>query len=152
MRSIALPRALLLAIAFASASIREDYATAVAAAAPQPAVSAPSDKFHPLVLDRFYKRPLSDHKPTDSWGQVPRGVTNFDGVPFRMFGYIELTGLGPARDKDFYPTRVGEIPVGQRTTRLHLIHGAAYADPDGTPIAAIRLNYARGEERRLFLR
>jgi len=83
---------------------------------------------------------------------VPRGVTNFDSVPFRMFGLIELTGLGSARDGYFQPTRVGEIPVSQRATRLHLIHAASYDDPDDTPVAELWLHYKNGTDRKIFIR
>jgi hypothetical protein len=108
--------------------------------------------FHPVILDQFYQRQFVDYRPTESWAQVPRGKTNFDGVPFLMFGKIDLTGLGRARDGEFQPARVGEIPVGERATRVHLMHGASYDAPDGTPIACVLLAYENGEARRLFIR
>jgi hypothetical protein len=86
------------------------------------------------------------------WARVPRGVTNFDGVPFRMLGPIELTGLGSARDGYFQPARVGEVPLGRRATRLHVIHSASYDDPDNTPVAALWLHYTNGTDRRIFIR
>jgi len=53
--------------------------------------------FHPVLLDEFYQRQFVDYRPTESWAQVPRGETNLDGVPFLMFGKIDLAGLvGPA--------------------------------------------------------
>ena len=134
-----------------------------AASAPGPttAASAPADSrsksasdatFHPVSLDAFYQRQFEDYRPTESWAQVPRGETNFDGVPFLMFGKIDLTGLGRARDGEFQPARVGEIPVGRRATRLHLVHGASYDCPDETPIASVLLRYDNGETRGLFIR
>ena len=93
-----------------------------------------------------------DYRPTESWAQVPRGETNFDGVPFLMFGKIDLTGLGRARDGEFQPARVGEIPVGRRAARVHLMHGASYDCPDETPIASVLLRYENGETRGLFIR
>src|SRR5262245_17769813 len=123
--------------------------TAVAAAAKE---TTPSTRFYALPLESFYQRLFASYRPTDSWAQVPRGATNFDGVPFRMFGKIDLTGLGRARDGEFQPSRVGDIPVGHRATRVHLIHGASYDAPDDTPVASVRMRYENGETRNLFLR
>jgi hypothetical protein len=117
-----------------------------------PAKPVPAGAFHPVSLDAFYQRQFADYRPTDSWAQVPRGETNFDGVPFLMFGKIDLTGLGRARDGEFQPARVGDIPVGHRATRVHLIHGASYDAPDGTPMASVLLRYENGETRHLFIR
>jgi hypothetical protein len=115
-------------------------------------VERSTNQFRPVDLDRFYQRTFASYKPTDSWAMVPRGVTNLDGVPFRMFGKIDLTGLGRARDGEFQPARIGEIPVGQRAARLHLIHGASYDTPDDTPTACLLLHYKSGEDRKLFIR
>jgi hypothetical protein len=112
----------------------------------------PAGALHPVSLDAFYQRQFADYRPTDSWAQVPRGETNFDGVPFLMFGKIDLTGLGRARDGEFQPARVGDIPVGHRAARVHLIHGASYDAPDDTPIASVLLRYENGETRHLFIR
>ncbi len=121
----------------------------------EPATAIDTNRFHPVSLDRFHTRPLSYFKATEpngAWSFVPQGTTDFGGVPFRMFGFIELTGLGPARDRKFQLTRVGEIPVAARAARLHLIHGAAYADPDGTPVSSVVLHYRNGQDRKVFLR
>lgn len=124
-------------------------------AAAQPAeisASVETNRFHLVSLDGFYQRPFASYKPTEMWARVPRGVTNFDGVPFRMIGPIELTGLGSARDGYFQPARVGEIPLGRKATRLHVIHSASYDDPDDTPVAALWLHYTNGTDRKIFIR
>jgi hypothetical protein len=108
--------------------------------------------FDPIPLERFYERAFSSYKPTESWALVPQGMTHLGGVPFRMFGKLDLTGLGRARDGEFKPPRIGEIPLGQRAARIHLVHGASYDAPDGTPIACLLLHYENGEERRVFIR
>jgi len=126
-------------------------ATPVAPASDSPASPAAASPFHPVVLDAFYQRQFADYRPTESWAQVPHGETNFDGVPFLMFGKIDLTGLGRARDGEFQPPRVGEIPVERRAARLHLVHGASYDCPDGTPVASVLLRYKSGEVRKLFI-
>jgi len=116
------------------------------------AQASSTNHFHPVSLDGFYQRPFASYKPTEMWARVPRGVTNFDGVPFRMIGPIELTGLGSARDGYFQPARVGEVPLGRKATRLHVIHAASYDDPDDTPVAALWLHYTNGTDRRIFIR
>jgi len=68
-----------------------------------------------------------------------------------MFGKFDLTGLGRARDGEFQPTRVGEIPVGHRANRVHLLHGASYDSPDGTPVACLLLRYKDDSVRRFFI-
>jgi len=114
---------------------------------------ASATNFHPVVLDQFYQRQFVDYRPTESWAQVPRGETNFDGVPFLMFGKIDLTGLGSGPDGvNSSLRRVGEIPVLGEPPAWHLGHGASYDSPDGTPIACVRLRYQNGETRRLFIR
>ena len=109
-------------------------------------------QFYPIPLDQFYQRLFTAYRPTDSWALVPRGVTSFDGVPFRMFGKIDLAGLGRARDGEFQPARVGEIPVNRRAARVHVVHGASYDCPDNTPVSCLLLHYNHGEARRLFIR
>ncbi|HEY0552189.1 MAG TPA: sigma-70 family RNA polymerase sigma factor [Verrucomicrobiae bacterium] len=110
-----------------------------------------SDRFHSLTLTPFYNRLLTSFNSTESWGQVPRGVNVFDGVPFEMSGKLDLTGLGRARDGEFQPSRVGEIAVNRKFTHLHLIHGTTYTSPDGSPVSCIVLRYRSGATRKLFI-
>ncbi len=110
-----------------------------------------SDPFHALTLTPFYNRLLTSFNSTESWGQVPRGVNVFDGVPFEMLGKLDLTGLGRARDGEFQPTRAGEIAVNRKFTYLHLIHGTTYTSPDGSPVSSVVLRYRNGETRKLFI-
>ena len=117
-----------------------------------PLVAVNAENFHIVALDRFISRPFVTYRETESWGMVPRGDTNFDGVPFRFTGKVDLTGLGRARDGEFQLPRAGEILVGRRATRLHLIHGASYDSPDDTPIACVLLHYTNGMSRKLFIR
>jgi hypothetical protein len=112
---------------------------------------AATNRFYPVSLELFYQRLLASYRTNETFGAVPRGVTEFDGVPFRMFGKIEINGMGPTRANNFFPTRVGEIPVKRRVARLHLISGAGYKDPDRTPLAEVRLHYTNGEMRNIFI-
>ncbi len=115
-------------------------------------VPAATDRFQPLPLTRYYNRLFTSPYPADGWELVPRGIVDFEGVPFRMYGKITLTGLGPVRDGVFDPARIGEIPVAQHATRLHLIHGARYDAADDTPLACLLLHYDNGEDRKIFIR
>ena len=132
--------------AFAQAQSGQS-ANAPKAPAPPPS----SEPFQPVPLNKFYQRLLSSYTARDAWGAVPRGLQRYDGIPFLMEGKIELNGLGPTRDGNFMPTRVGEIPVNRRVLRVHWIGGAGYKDPDETPLAEIRFNYKNGETRRMFI-
>jgi hypothetical protein len=89
--------------------------------------------FHPLPLEAFYQRLLANYRTNEPFGAVPKGVVEFDGVPFRMFGKIEMNGLGPRATIIFYPLALGDSG-GRRFERLHLVSGAGYKDPDGTPL------------------
>ena len=113
--------------------------------------AAATNRFHPVALEPFYQRLLASYRTNEPFGAVPRGVMEFDGIPFRMFGKIEMNGMGPTRANNFYPTRVGEIPVKRRLARLHLVSGAGYKDPDRTPLAEVRLHYTNGEMRNIFI-
>jgi RNA polymerase sigma factor (sigma-70 family) len=109
------------------------------------------EPFRMLTLAPYYNRLLTSFDSTESWGQVPRGVTVFDGVPFEMSGKLDLTGLGRARDGEFQPSRVGEIAVNQKFTYLHMIHGTTYTSPEVSPVSCIVLRYQNGATRKLFI-
>src|SRR5213594_2574518 len=103
------------------------------------------------------RNPVPWHRPADDLRirfnaiSPKSGSLNLGSVPFRMFGKFDLTGLGRARDGEFQPTRVGEIPVGHRANRVHLLHGASYDSPDGTPVACLLLRYKDDSVRRFFI-
>jgi len=114
------------------------------------AAAAPA--FHPVSLSGLVKG-WDQFNPGECWTVVPRGLQRLEGVPFQMDGTLELTGLGSARDqRGFYRTRITGIPIGHKGHRLHLITGAGYNAPDGTPIAKILAHYADGAEQAFYLR
>src|SRR4051794_1187689 len=98
-------RLLLLLGLFASSQIAQSRA------AESSAIS--TNRFHPLPLERFYQRTLSSYRTNEPLAAVPGGLVEIDGVPFRMFGKIEMNGLGPTRNNNFLPPRIGEIPIGR---------------------------------------
>ncbi|MHB1305763.1 MAG: M56 family metallopeptidase, partial [Limisphaerales bacterium] len=126
-----------------------DEATRAVAPVPTADNDAP---FRPLNLARYYVTHWDAIKPGTSWDAVPKGRQTFDGVPFEVGGLLELSGMGVLRENKRFPSRVEGIPVGGRVGGLHLLHGAAYDAPDGTPIGRLVLHYADGETRDLPIR
>jgi beta-lactamase regulating signal transducer with metallopeptidase domain/peroxiredoxin len=126
-------------------------ATAAEAVAPAaaPAANAPknlpapaTEEVAPLVLDlKPYERSLGTAtRSADIFGPLA-GQDNFDGLPFRVDGMVILFG---SKGQEGRRDATG-LEVGQKFDELHLLHVARNgSDPDGTPIAVIRLNYADG--------
>lgn len=79
------------------------------------------------------------------WAAVPRGLQRLGGVPFRIEGLIEVTGLNAAREGHFAPPQITGIIVGSRARRLHLLHGALGCEDDGVPLAKLVLHFADGQ-------
>ncbi len=106
--------------------------------------------YHPVDLSALCAAALSNSPSPQSWSALPRGVQTFGGIPFRIDGKLEVTGLNDARSGEFHPTRVA-IPVGRRAARLHLLHGADHEDKDGVPLGSLVFHYANGEQRAVRL-
>jgi len=101
---------------------------------------------HPVDLSPLCAAAFSNSPSPQSWSALPRGAQTFGGVPFRIDGKLEVTGLDDARNGEFHPTRIA-IPIGRKATRLHLLHGADHDDKDGVPLARLVFHYATGEQR-----
>src|SRR5207247_2490776 len=56
-----------------------------------------------------------------------------------------------ARNGDFHPPVISNIPVGSKAGRLHLVHGADHDERDGVPLAMLVLHYADGQMRTVRL-
>src|SRR5947209_1105854 len=93
--------------------------------------------YHPADLSALCAATLSNSSSPQSWSALPRGAQMFGGVPFRIDGKLEVTGLDDARNGEFYPTRLANIPIGRKAARLHLLHGADHDDKDGVPLARL---------------
>ena len=113
-----------------------------ALAAPVPAAEPP--RFVALSLDDLGWKRLDSYGPDSSWSVVPRELQQLGGVSFFLSAKMQFHGTGDARDNRFYPTHLKGLAVDQRAARLHVLHGASMSDPTGTPVAAIRVNYADG--------
>jgi len=86
-----------------------------------------------------------------SWASAPRGAQSFNGVPFKIDGRLAVTGIDDARNGEFHPTRVNNIPVGRKAARLHVLHGAEGIEKDGVPFAKLILHYVNGQQRAMRL-
>ena len=108
--------------------------------------AAPID-FHPVDLSALCAQAYSNSPSFQSWSALPRGAPTFDGIPFKVDGKLEVTGMEDARNGDLYPGRISHIPLGRKAGRLHLLHGADHEEKDGVPLATLVWHYANGEVR-----
>ncbi len=76
----------------------------------------------------------------------PRGQFRSQRVPFDVVGPVRLTGLQDAREGQFHPTALTNLTVDRRFTVLHLLHGLAGNERDGTPYASVVFRYADGQQ------
>jgi RNA polymerase sigma factor (sigma-70 family) len=112
----------------------------------------PLAQFVPLSLAQADGTPLTNFTTGRLWGVLPKGRHNYDGVPFEMDRRVQLHGNVDARESRRHPASVIGIPVHQSLSKLHLVQGANISEREGTPIAALRLNYKNGASHLLFVR
>jgi peroxiredoxin len=89
----------------------------------------------------------SNSPVSPSFSSLPRGTQTFGGVPFRIDCNLQVTGIDDARNGEFHPARLANIPIGRKAMRLHLLQGADHDDKDGVPLARLVFHYANGEQR-----
>ena len=114
-----------------------------------PAVAQETAKanLQPIDLSALCATAFSNSPSPQSWSAMPRGMQTFNGIPFKVDGRLEVTGMDDARKGEFHPPRLSAIPIGRKAERLHLLHGAQNDDKDGVPLAKVILHYLNGEER-----
>jgi RNA polymerase sigma factor (sigma-70 family) len=111
----------------------------------------PAPRFLPLPLEQLDGMPLANFPAGRLWGTLPTGSRTYGGVPFQISMRVQLHGNQDAREFRRYPARIAGIPVHERLARLHLVQGANISEREGTPVAALRLNYASGGTHTLFV-
>jgi RNA polymerase sigma factor (sigma-70 family) len=75
------------------------------------------------------------------------------GIPFDIHGVVQLQGAEWQKRGYNYPENVTGITVGTTGRRIHVLHAnSAYADPEGTSVAALILHYADGSQVRFDIR
>src|SRR5438552_1040523 len=115
-------------------------------------VNQPAADFHPVDLSMSYSRKSDTFEAGTAWSAVPWGRQRLDGIPFRLGGILELTGMGAAGDGWVYPGGYTGIRVARKAEWIHLLHGTGYDEKDGVAIARLTLNYENGEKRSLGIR
>ena len=105
----------------------------------------------PLELSGVYQEWLTNAWTGSPWGKLPRGLQTLGDVPFRVDGYLQLTGLDGARSGDWAPPHVRGVQVGEAFVHLHLLHGMKGTDRDGTPLTSVMFHYGDGTELSLRL-
>jgi protocatechuate 3,4-dioxygenase beta subunit len=114
--------------------------------------AADEAKFVSVPLDQAAgSKALASYPETDGWKSVPQGRQMFDQVPFDLLHKVQLAGNTDSRDGRPYVARSLGIPVGQKFSRLHLLHAANIPGIPGEPLAALRLHYANGATQTLFI-
>ena len=78
------------------------------------------DRYHPVDLSALCASAASNSPSPQPWPALPRGAQTFGGVPFKIDGKLEVTGLDDARNGEFHPPRIGNIIIGRKAARLHL--------------------------------
>ena len=81
---------------------------------------------------------------------LPSGLQTFHAIPFRIGRSVAVTGMESARSGDFFPTDVS-IRIESKAKRIHLLHGAMFAEKDGVPMAKLVFHYGDGSEENVRL-
>lgn len=112
-------------------------------------------KQEPVDLQRVFTAQLRDEVAGDGKGgwtdqgaqdlrALPLGVRSLAGISFDVRD--GCLALRSAAHLPHQPERVANIPVGRPCAALYLLHAAAWAGPEGTPVARLRVRYEDGKE------
>src|SRR5438270_104685 len=94
---------------------------------------------------------LGSYPASEGWSSAPQGRRAFDQVPFDVLYKVQLAGNTDSKDGRLYVARSLGIQVGQKFSRLHLLHAANIPGNPDQPLAALRLHYANGATQTLFV-
>jgi hypothetical protein len=98
-----------------------------------------SKSFNTKLTDAFF---ASKGMRGNDLSDLPKGAQRFVEVPFQVEGVIQLWGKGMGEKlSGQFPKEVLNLRIGKRCTNVHLLHGAGFYDPDGTPVAKLVLHY-----------
>ena len=95
----------------------------------------------------------NDSEATEyTWGNLPYGAVQLDGIPFDIRGVVHVTGKTvEVRTPNLLPKAVTNIVIGQKCQRIHFIHGTQWRDPIGTPVGRYRISFADGTHETVVL-
>src|SRR5437868_6303521 len=109
------------------------------------ASAAESSKFTSIPFDEASgAKPLAGLKPDDGWAAVPQGRQIYAQIPFDVVTKLQLAGNIDSKDGRLYVARSLGIRVGQRFSRIHLLHAANIPGIPNQPLAVFRLHYSNG--------
>src|SRR4051812_38628685 len=112
-----------------------------------PAAAKAAGDLVPVDLFPFVTMVLSNAPQGNIWSYLPRGRAMLQGIPFKIDGKFEVTGMdGLKAGNEYIPTRVTGIPIGRKAEKLILLHATGYTEKEGMPLAQLLLHYANGQE------
>jgi hypothetical protein len=86
---------------------------------------------------------------SNDFATMPLGRHVLAGVPFEIADPAANGGRAAivlyGTNRDFFPERAPEIPVGGKARRLYFLHACGWDAPEGTPVLTYRIRYADGE-------
>ena len=86
---------------------------------------------------------------SNDFATMPLGRHVLAGVPFEIADPATNGGRAAivlyGTNRDFFPERAPEIPVGGKAKRLYFLHACGWDAPEGTPVLTYRIRYADGE-------
>jgi hypothetical protein len=89
------------------------------------------------LMDSFLPKRASNN----NLEELPMGSQVFGGIPFKITGRIQL-GCGALAAAGWqFPQRVDGITISSKCRRIHLFHGALFANKMGEPIAKLIIHY-----------
>jgi hypothetical protein len=80
----------------------------------------------------------------DNLAELPPGKHIYAGVPFDVAGSVQLMGGWMKHYGKTYPAQVGDIQIGRKCTKLHLLHGNGFITQTNfdTVVSKLILHYA----------
>ncbi len=94
------------------------------------------------LADSFVPKKVKDN----NLAQLPRGTNIFAGIPFNVQGRIQLWGTKLPKNERGLPVELKGINVKQQCSKIHILHGALFAQDAGSAIAKLVLHYQNGTE------
>ena len=86
---------------------------------------------------------------SNDFASMPVGRHVLAGVPFEIADPATNGGRAAivlfGTNRDFFPERAPEIPVGRKARRLYFLHGYGWDETPGAPVLTYRIRYADGE-------
>ena len=106
-----------------------------------------SDPRKLVALDNYYNSDLkSDWMASGMQDRnlhdLPSGINNFQEVPFRVGGLIQLRGKILAQRCPWFPEAIRGIPIQAKCSSLHFLHGTAWSVADDVEIGAYIIHFS----------